>query len=168
MKKQKFIALILLIFSATLLCGCENATFLNCAYFSNITMAGSKNYGVRIAYFEDSRLEEKGTDVQFKFNKLGTITFWEEGKEKHQFKIEDIDEWYSMTTVIASFENKAGQEQFERFKDVLSKAYIFNYDGKIEITLRVVAGEIEKNSAQTGEILTQTEPISNQYTLKIK
>ena len=148
--------------------GCEDATKLSCATISEITPAGSENYGVRVNYLSDSRLDGKSTDVQIKFNKIGEITIWQENQDKFNYKIEDIDEWYSMTTIFAEAKDKAGEEKFEEFKGAIAKTYLFNFDGSIEITFRVVVGDAEENGAGTGEILVGSEAISDNYTLKIK
>lgn len=63
---------------------------------------------------------------------------------------------------------KKWQEKFENFKDALTKTYLFNYDGKIELTFRVVVGNKEDNIDGNGEILVGSEPVSDQFNLKIK
>lgn len=82
MKKCKILLCCLLSVLCLTLFACENATALRVASISEITSAGSKNYGVRITYQQDKRVEEKATDVQIKFNKLGKVVFWEENQEK--------------------------------------------------------------------------------------
>lgn len=85
-----------------------------------------------------------------------------------EFIIEDFDEWYSIEYLKAKATSTEGSEKFEKFEKALARTYLFNYDGKIELTFRVVAGDIEDNSTETGEILVGSEPISKQFTLKIK
>lgn len=166
--KKKIFSLILLVsaFSMTLF-GCEKSTQLRTAYINEITAAGSENYAIKVSYSEDSRLENKGTDIQVKFDNIGTIKIGKENEEKFQYKINDYDEWYSMTAIFAQAENKVGEEKFENYKDALPKTYLFEFDGDIKITFRIVAGDIEENSEGTGEILAGSEPISEQFTLKI-
>ena len=149
------------------LIGCESSTDLKTASIKEITAPKSDNYAVLITYADDTRLDGKGTDVQIKFNNLGTVKIGKENQEKIDYKIEDYDEWYSLTSIFANAEGKQNQEKFELYEDVLNKTYLFNFDGEIKITLRVVAGDIEKNSQETGEILTGSEPISDNFTLKI-
>ena len=155
-------------FSIFFLCSCENSTQLQCATNSEITAVGSKNYAVRINFLNDKRVEEKYVDVQIKCNKTCSLTFWEENKDKITLDIDDYDEWFSLTTLICEANGRAGQESFEKFKDATGKTYLFNYDGNLEITLRVVVGDAENNSTGTGQILVGSEPISDQKTLKIK
>lgn len=165
---KKVVACFALICFALCLVGCEDATKIRCASISEITSAGSKNYGVRISYQDDKRLESKATDVQIKFSKIGTYTFWEENDTKLQFVITEMDEWYSMTNLICKAKGKEGEEKFEELKNAKTKFYLFNFDGESEITIRVVAGQKEDNLNRTGEILVGSEPISSQFTLKIK
>lgn len=159
---------IFLSFSIFFLCSCENSTQLQCATISEITAVGSKNYAVRINFLNDKRVEEKYVDVQIKCNKTCSLTFWEENQDKMTLNIDDYDEWFSLTTLICEASDKVGEENFEKFKDATGKTYLFNYDGNLEITLRVVVGDVEDNSSGTGQILVGSEPISDQKTLKIK
>lgn len=169
LKKTRNIFLIVLLLMVSLTAfACEDSTQLRCAAITEITAAGSENYGVRISFLQDKRLQDKYVDVQVKFNKTGEITFWEENQEKMEFIIEDFDEWYSIEYLKAKATSTEGSEKFEKFEKALARTYLFNYDGKIELTFRVVAGDIEDNSTETGEILVGSEPISKQFTLKIK
>jgi hypothetical protein len=175
MKRNLFALIMLSVALCAFLMGCEQSTQIIASSISEITSAGSKNYGVRISYSDDKRLNGKGCDTQIKFNKTGTITIWLEGQEKIEYEIEDIDEWFSLTTIFAKatkqseeVENEKTNVKFEKFEDSLSKTYLFNFDGSINITFRVVVGEITDSSDDTGEILVETEPISNQFTLKMQ
>lgn len=165
---KKFIITLMVTCCMFVIAGCEDATQIRCASISEITSAGSDNYGVRISYQADSRLEGKGTDIQVKFSKIGTYTFWEENDQKLEFVITEMDEWFSMTSLICKAKGREGEEEFEELKEAKSKFYLFNFEGKSEITLRVVAGQKEENINRTGEILVGSEPISSQFTLKIK
>lgn len=168
MKKKNIIfALIICALSFTL-SACEKSTQIKAASIREITTSGSDIYGVSISYADDDRLEGKGTDIQIKFNNIGTIKIGKEHQDKFDYKINDYDEWYSMTAILAEKDGKQGQEKFEKYEDALTKTYLFQYDGDIKITFRVVIGEIEENSAGTGEILAGSEPISDNFTLKIK
>ena len=167
--KKKIFALILFVLALSIpLYACEQSTKLRTATIKESTMSGSENYVVNIAYAEDKRLDGKGTDVQIKFNNIGTIKIGKENEEKFDYEIKDYDEWYSMTAIFAEQAGKSGQEKFEKYEDAIAKTYIFNYDGDMKITLRVVAGDIEENSQGTGEILAGSEPISDNFTLNIK
>ncbi len=164
----KYLLSLLLLLPLLFLTACEDSTMLHCATISEITSAGSENYGVRINFLSDSRLEDKHVDVQIKFSKICDITFWEENQDKIVLEIDDYDEWYSLTNLIAIAKGKEGEETFEKFSDATGRTYLFNYDGEIEITFRVVAGDAEQNTQGTGQILVGSEPICDQFTLKIK
>lgn len=165
--KQLFITSAL-VFAMFFLLACEDATQIKAATFSEITSVGSENYGVRISYQTDKRLEGFYIDTQIKFSHIGQVTFWEENNEKLTFNITELDEWYSLTSLIYQAQDKAGEEKFEAFDQALTKFYLFNFDGKNEVTMRVVAGQIENNNEATGQILVGSEPISDQFVLKIK
>ena len=167
-KKLKILTIFFVIFSCFCIVGCEDATKLNTATISEITSAGSKNYGVRISFFNDSRMEEKYVDVQLKFNKTGEITFWKENNDKLTFVIEEEDEWYSVETLVAKAKDEGGTEDFEKHNEAMTRTYLFNYDGNIEINIRAVAGQKTANEEETGYILVGSEPISQQFTLKIR
>ena len=168
MKKNQIFALFLLILSPLLLYACENATLIRTATITEITAVGSKNYGVRVTFANDKRLDEKSVDIQVKFNKIGEINFWEENGEKVNLKIDEIDEWYSLTTLVSKAKNQDGQEDFEKHNEARTRTYLFNFDGRININIRAVAGDKEQNSAETGYVLVGSEPISDQFTLKLQ
>ena len=172
MKKAFFSLFVIIASVITFMTGCEQSTKLRTASISEITTAGSDNYGVRVTFASDKRLDGKGVDVQVKFNKVGTITMWQENQDKFDYEIVEKDEWYSMTTIFAVKNNpeNTNKESFVTHDKAIAKTYLFSYagDGTIEVTLRVVAGDKQENAYKTGEILVDSEPISEQFTLKIK
>ena len=167
-KRKNFTFVWIIIMCMFILGGCENATMLNCATISEITSAGSENYGVRINFLSDSRIQDKYVDVQIKFDKICQVIFWEENQDKLTLTVDDYDEWYSLTSLIAIAKGQEGKEKFEQFSQASAKTYLFNYDGQLDITFRVVVGEAEDNSTGNGQILVGSEQISSQFTLKIK
>lgn len=170
--KKIFRLIAIILFLTNVLAGCEQSTLLRTATISEITSAGSKDYGVRVSFLNDERLEEKGVDVQVKFSKTGNITIWKENDNKFQYEILESDEWYSMTTITTVKDNpeNANREIFETHNKAIAKTYLFNYSGEggIDITFRVVAGDKMENGYKTGEILVDSTPISDQFTLKVK
>ena len=170
--KKLFRLFVLISFALSTLAGCEQSTQLRTATISEITTAGSENYGVRVNFSDDSRLEGKGVDVQIKFNKTGLITMWQENQAKFDYEILESDEWYSLTTIFTVKDNpeNVNTERFELNEEANAKTYLFNYKGDrgIEVTFRAVAGDKQENAYKTGEILVDSTPISNQFTLKIK
>ena len=168
MKIFKSFMISFLVVCSIIFVGCEKIPFLICATISDITTAGSDKNVVRVSYQKDERINSKGVYVQVKFNKIGDIIVYEENEKPIKFHIDEIDEWYSMTVIISKGKNQENKEHYSTLKDALTQTYIWEYQGNIEICLRVVAGDITKNDKQTGEILTASEPISNQFVLKIK
>lgn len=169
MKKISLI-IISLMLAITSIClfACEGATFLECASISEITTAGSRDYAIKVCFYQDKRIEDKYVDIQVKANKMAELSMWEENSEKITISFDDYDEWRSLTTLISIGEGKEGEEEFERFKDIAAKTYIFNSDEPVNLTLRVVVGEVEDNTSGNGQILVGSEVISKQFTLKIK
>ena len=163
---------VIIAFVVNIFTGCEQATMIRTASITEITTAGSDDYGVRITFAADDRFDGKGVDVQVKFSKTGKITMWQENQERFEYEILESDEWYSMTTIFTLKGNseKANTEIFETHEKATGKTYLFNYSGEggIEVTLRAVAGEKLENGYKTGEILVDSTPISDQFNLKIK
>lgn len=170
--RKLFRLIVILVFTFSALVGCEQSTVIRSATISEITAPGSENYGVKVSFLKDSRLDGKGVDVQVKFNKTGFITMWQENQPKFEYEILKSDEWYSMTSIFTIKDNveNTNKEIFELHEKAVAKTYMFNFaeEGGIEITLRVVAGLKHENAYKTGEILVDSEPISDQFTLKIK
>lgn len=169
MKKRSIIFSLTFMFCALIfLTACENSTQLNCATINEITSAGSENYAVRISFQEDKRIKDKGVDVQIKFSEIGNVKFWEEYGEKLDFNIEEKDRWYSLTSLIVQAKDRANSEKFVVFSEAQTKTYLFSSEKAVNITMRVIVGDIKQNSLKMGEILVGSEPISSEYTLKIK
>lgn len=147
---------------------CENSTNLRCATIRNITSAGSENYGISVAFQEDKRLEESGVDVQIRSDKLCQLTFWEENGPKYTLHIDQKDTWYSMTSLIVIAQQKPDTEKFVKFSEATNRTYLFTSNQLLTLTFRVVAGDIEKNSKETGEVLVGSEDISEEFKLKIE
>lgn len=165
---KKLLSIFFYIMTVTiLLTGCENSLKIHGASISETTMVGSRNYSINISYFQDSRLADLGTDVQLRFNKTGEVTFWEDNSEKINFVIDEFDTWYSLTNLIAVANGNTGKENYVKFKDVSNKNYIFSAIQDLEISIRVVVGNIVANSTATGYILTESMPVSDIFVLKV-
>ncbi len=147
---------------------CESATEIRAVSISEITSAGSDNYGIRISYQEDKRIEKKGTDIQVKCDKkIDNVIIWHEGQDKKSIAFGEKDRWYSLTTLLASADNKPNTEKFETFDQALTKTLLFNSGEKINLTFRVVVGDIEPNVHGSGEVLTGSTQVSNEFVLKL-
>ena len=155
-------------FVALFMMGCENSTNLRCATIREITTAGSENYGVTVAFIEDERVKEKSVDVQVKADKECELIFWEENGEKMTLRFYKRDDWYSLTNLVVIAQDKPNTEKFMPFKDAVNKTYMFNSTQQVELTLRVVAGDVEENTQKTGDVLVGSEDISDEFKLKIE
>lgn len=150
------------------LMACENATEIRAVSITEITTAGSDNYGIRISYAEDKRIEKKGTDIQIKCDKkIDNVVVWHEGQDKRSIAFGEKDRWYSLTTLLAFSDNKPNTEKFEEFGEALTKTLLFNSGEKIKLTFRVIVGDIEPNIQETGEVLTGSVDVSKEFVLKV-
>ena len=147
---------------------CENATEINAANITEITAAASDNYGIRVSFLDDKRIEDKGVDIYVKCDKkIDNVIVWEEGQEKQSIVFAEKDKWYSMTFLLAMAANKPNTEQFDKFGEALTQTYIFNSTERIKLTFRVVVGDVEPNVQGTGEVLTGSMNISKEFVLKV-
>ncbi len=148
--------------------GCENSTALRTASFTDISISASKNYGVGVKFSEDKRLQEKYVDVQVKSDKvIDKMYIWEDNGEKYSLSFNVKDSWKSITTILVEGEEKAGTEQFEKYSEALSRRYLFSSSTPVNLTFRVVVGDVEDNSKGTGKVFVGSEPISDEFTLKV-
>ena len=147
---------------------CENATKIRAVSITEITSAGSDNYGIRIAFQEDKRIEEKGVDIQVKSSKVGDVIIWQEGKKKETISFTESDKWYSLTTLFVMAQDKPNTETFEEFGQALTKTYLFNSSDSKALTFRVIVGDIEPNIHGSGQVLTGSMDVSKEFVLKIK
>ncbi len=166
---KHFVLFSLAVVCLTLFVGCESSTALHTASFTDISISGSKNYGVAVKFAEDKRLEEKYIDVQVKSDrKINDVTIWQDGGEKYTFNFEEPDTWKSITTILVNGKNEPDTEVFEKYTEATSRRYLFS--GKEEFTLvfRVVAGESIDNNLGKGKVLVGSEAISDEFTLDIE
>lgn len=167
MKKLKYLFIPMLLIAA--FCGCEASTSIKVASLSEITAAGSSDYAVRIEFSDDERLEDKEYDIQIKCDISDVdFTFWREGEQKITSAIAVKNRWHSLTSLKADAAGLSGKEQFKKLKEAISESYIFNVSTPCKFTLRVVAGEATENSAKTGQILANVDPVSDEFVLECK
>lgn len=167
MKKLKYLFIPFLLCLA--FCGCEASTSIRVASLSEITAAGSSDYAVRIEFADDERLEDKEYDIQLKCDTENVnLTFWREGEQKITSSISVKNRWHSLTSIKADAAGLSGKEQFKKLKVAVSESYIFNVSAPCKLTFRVVAGEATENSAKTGQILANVDPVSDEFVLECK
>ena len=167
MKLKNIVALFLLSFMF-LFVGCEDSTMIKSAFISEATSAGSDEYVVRINFQTDSRLESESVDVLIKSDKPVNLTFWEENQEELTLTFDKSDYWESLTHLVKLSKGEAGAEAFEKFAEVTNKSYIFKSEEPVNLTFRVIAGQVQDNGDGTGQILIGTDNISEEFVLKIK
>lgn len=155
---------------AIIFVGCENSTALRTAAFSDISVSGSDSYGIGVRFQTDKRLEKKYVDVQVKADKaMQNIEIWEDnGSERYKFNITTPDEWMSITTIFVDAQGKSDTEKFEKYPEATSRRYLFSAAKPITLTFRVVVGDIVENDKATGQVIVETEPISEEFKLKIE
>ena len=163
---KKLFILVFSFFVAVTFLGCENATKISLASFSNMTSAGSENYTVKISFQSDTRFQEKYYDVQIMSDTEDVeLVFWKEGEDKLTSTLTEKNVWNSLTSLKVSAAGLEGQEDFSQLKDAVNEIYIFNVNKPCKLIFRVVAGQISENSDKTGLIIANTEPISNDFVL---
>jgi len=149
--------------------GCENTTNIRAASFSDISVSGADSYGVSIKFQSDKRLEGKYVDVQVKADKvIDNITIWLDGGTKYTFNFEEKDSWQSITSILVNGQEKPNTEEFEKFEEATGRRYLFSAKEKVTLTFRVMAGDTQDNSQGTGKVLVSSEPISNEFKLKVE
>lgn len=169
MKRLFKSAIVMTLLCAFILVGCENSTEIRAAAFSDISVSGSDNYGVGVKFQTDKRLESKYVDIQVKANKaIENISIWEDNGVKYTFNFEEKDSWKSITTILVHGKEKPNTEEFEKFDKANARRYLFSAKEKVELTFRVVVGDIEDNAQKTGKVLVSTEQISDEFKLKVE
>lgn len=167
MRKIKYLFIPFLM--CAMFCGCESSSSIKVASLTEITAAGSDDYTIRIEFADDDRLEEKEYDIQIKCDTENVnITFWRENEQKITSSISVKNRWHSLTSIKVDAAGLSGQERFNKLKDAVSESYIFNVSSSCKLTFRVVAGEATDNSANTGQILANVDPVSDEVTIECK
>ncbi len=163
---KKLFLLIFPLFLCSIICGCESMAGIKLATFSNITSAGSENYTFRLNFQNDSRYEEKYFDVQIMSDQENIeITYNIEGENKLTSTITEKNVWNSLTSLKSDAMGLLGHEEFDQLKDAVSQIYIFNVSKSCKLTFRVVVGQLAENEQQTGFVLLNTEPVSDDFVL---
>ena len=162
MKKLFSLAFIFISF-CTLFAGCEGGNLLRTASFSNITMAGSQDYTIKISFAEDERVDNRYYDIQIKADGAKKIKIGKEFEKKKEAQLSES--WQSLTTLLL---DEANTETFVKGSEAVTVIYIFNTEEESKITFRVVVGGIEDNASGTGKIITSPEDCSDEFVVKTK
>ncbi len=147
--------------------GCETQG-LRCAHLTNATQGLSTNYAIRMVLDEDERVKEKEVDLQIKSsNENQKILFGEEGMDKVELNFVKADEWYNLSYLMAQA-NGLGNEEYETYQDKGNKTYLFTSLTDTKLTFRVVVGEAVLSDSGNGQVLTSSEPVSDELEIEVK
>lgn len=159
----------LCLMAGVLMVGCENSTEIQGATITDISVSGADNYGIRVSFLTDKRLENKYVDVQVKTDKAVTgMEIWEDGGTKYTINLTEVDQWQSITTIFVEAQSKPGTEQFQKFSEAISKRYLFSSKSQVNLLFRVVVGDVADNDTGKGKVLANSEPISDIFKLKVE
>ena len=165
MKKLKHIILVLAL--ACAIAGCESSNQIIAAHISNITSAGSSDYSLQVIFDSDTRIEQKYYDIQVKSSVENLdFTFFRQGEGKFSANIAQKDRWNSLTSIIYSSLGQPDRQTFSQLKDAQNAIYVFNVSQPTTLIFRVVAGECENDADGGGQILANTQQISEEFVLK--
>ena len=169
MKSLKRILVFAIVILGLTMTACGGPGDIMAASFMDISISSSESFGVGIKFAEDKRIEDKYVDIQVKSNKaIDNMRMWEDNSgTKYKISFKKADEWQSITVMYAEAQDKAGSEQFVKYSEVIARRIMFSSAEKVNLTFRVVGGEIVENEKKTGQMLVSTEPISSEFTLKI-
>ena len=147
--------------------GCETQG-LRCAHLTNATQGLSTNYAIRMVLDEDERVKEKEVDLQIKSsNENQKILFGEEGMDKVELNFVKADEWYNLSQLMAQA-NGVENEEYETYQDKGNKTYLFTSLTDTKLTFRVVVGEAVLSDSGIGQVLTSSEPVSDELEIEVK
>lgn len=147
--------------------GCETQG-LRCAHLTNATQGLSTNYAIRMVLDEDERVKEKEVDLQIKSsNENQKILFGEEGMDKVELNFVKADEWYNLSYLMAQA-NGLGNEEYETYQNKGNKTYLFSSTSDTKLTFRVVVGEAVLSDSGNGQVLTSSEPVSDELEIEVK
>lgn len=170
MKRVRNLVLIILCVCFSFLStGCENGTQMRIAHISEITSALSTDHAVRVVLDNDKRMEDKYVDVQIKSNKKDQIlTFGEEMEESFRICLAKKDYWYNLNYLISKTNGASHEAGYKKYEDFGNKVYLFSAQNDVDITFRVVVGQIKTNQETKEEILVLSEEISDKVVVKVK
>ena len=163
---RKIFGFILAFLLPVFIFGCEKTNDIRTVTMTSVSVAGSDEFGVRIALLKDDRVDEKNFDIQVRSDKQVQIEVWEENKQSAQIEFDDT-KWKSLTSLVFQARDMAEQEDFYVYKDVQFLTYLFKGDD-VTLTFRVVVGEKVENSKGTGYILANSKEVSDEFELKLK
>ena len=149
--------------------GCDKETTLNLAHISDNTLGKSTEYSVKVVLDDDDRMDEKYVDLQVRSSEKDQIVnVGEHGKEKITLRLEKENYWYNLTFLIDRANGISSEGGYLKYGDYGNKIFNLNVPNDVNLTFRVVAGNVKKNEDSAEEILVLSEPISNEFVLEAK
>ncbi len=150
-------------------CGCETQTALQLAHISDNTLGNSTNYSVKVVLDDDERMDEKYVDLQIKSSESGqVVSIGEHGEEKTSVRFDKKDYWYNLTYLVDKANGVSAEGGYQKYQQHGSKTYNLTTKSDVKLTFRVVVGNLKKNTQTNEEILVLSEPISNEFVLKMR
>lgn len=169
MNMKKFILIILCVCFCFLTTACENETVIRTAHISETTGALSTDYSIKLVVDEDERLEDKYADVQIKASVEGQVlNFNEENKKPVTLVFAKKDYWYNLTYLIDMANGVSAEGDYVKYKEFGNHVYMFTSNNDVDLTFRVVAGQIKENPETKEKILVLSEEVSEEVTVNVK
>lgn len=166
--KKKIISVFILMITFLSFCSCERTP--NTVSFVNNSMKNTDRYIFTSKFDKESLYNNKYYDIQVLCDKndVEFIIYEELSNDKFTIKIANRNEWYSLTTLILESQNLSNTETFTKYEEATSKTYIIESSNEFALNVRAVLGDLEKNSEETGFLLTNKLIISDVFKLDIK
>lgn len=166
---MKKLFLIFLCVCFCFMAGCENETQIRVAHLSNITGALSTEYAVKVCLDNDQRLQDKYVDLQIKADKDGQIlTFGEEMQEQFTICLPRKNYWYNLTYLLNKANGLGELTGYQKYEDFGNRVFMFSAENEVNVSFRVVAGEIKTNPQTNETILVLSEDISKELNVLVK
>lgn len=169
MKRFRNLFLIILCVCFCFMAGCEAETKLRTAHISEITGALSTDYGIKVVLDKDDRVADKFVDLQIKSSEAEQVlTFGEERGTQYSICLPKSEYWYNLTYLISKTNGVSDESGYQNYEDYGNKVFLFSADNDVNLTFRVVTGDVKKNTDSGEEILVLSEDISTEVTVAVK
>ena len=165
--KKIFIVILCVCFSF-LFFGCETENSLKTAHISDKTGDFSTKYSILVSLDEDDRLTEKYVDIQLKSDKQNQIlSVFEENNDALTISLPEKDFWYNFSYLISKA-NGTKEVGYQKYEDFGTKHFVFMTQNDVDITFRVVCGDLKKTEETQEEVMVLSKPISKEVLVKMK
>ncbi len=166
---KKLLLIVICVCFSFIFTACETQTQVRCAYISDITAALSTKHSVKVVLDDDERVNEKFVDVQIKSNKENQfLQFCEENHQGYSLFLPKADYWYNLTYLISQTNGAAGEAGYEVYQDYGNKVFNLTSKNDVELTFRVVVGQIKDNEESGEQILVLSERVSKEVSIEVK